>query len=172
MLVGAALGSVGGWLQLDQFRSPLLFVIALLAFTLAAREWGWIRFPIPERKLQTEKVWAHEFGFVGASALWGFHIGLTFMTRITYGGVWALAAASLALADPLYGAAIMSAYWLGRTLPVWLAPMLSWSGTDSSQLPNNILAAGWLYHRLAGFALVWSGGIAVLLAYERLIGRS
>jgi hypothetical protein len=95
-LVGAALGSVGAWLQLDRFRPPLLLGIALLAFALAAREWGWIKFPLPERKQQTEKVWADEFGFVGASALWGFHIGLTFTTRVTYGGVWALAAASLA----------------------------------------------------------------------------
>ena len=171
-LVGAALGSIGAWLQQGQQRWPVLFGVALLAFCLAAREWGWLKFPIPECKRQTEKVWAHEFGFVGASALWGFHIGLTFTTRVTYGGVWALAATSLALANPLYGAAVMSAYWLGRTLPVWLAPMLNWSGPDSSHMPEDIMAAGWLYHRLAGFALVFSGGIAVLLALEKLIGRS
>lgn len=171
-LVGAALGSVGAWLQRGQQRWPVLVGIALLAFVLAAREWGWIKFPIPERKLQTQKVWANEFGFVGASALWGFHIGLTFMTRVTYGGVWALSAVSLALADPLYGAIMMGTYWLGRTLPVWLAPMLNWSGSDSSHLPAEILGVNWLYHRLAGFALAWSGAIAVLLAFERLSGRS
>src|SRR5712692_6131038 len=73
-LVGAVIGSVGAWLQRGQQRWPVLFGVARLAFCLAAREWGWAKFPIPERKLQTEKVWAHEFGFVGASALWGFHI--------------------------------------------------------------------------------------------------
>jgi cytochrome c biogenesis protein CcdA len=170
-LVGAALGSVGAWLQRGQQRWPVLLGIALLAFGLAAREWGWINFPIPERKLQTEQVWAHEFGFVGASALWGFHIGLTFMTRVTYGGVWALATVTLALADPPYGAAVMLAYWLGRTLPVWLAPMLNWSGPDASQFPQDILAVGWLYHRLAGFGLIWSGGVVAWLAFERLSGR-
>lgn len=171
-LVGAALGSIGAWLQRGQHHWPVLFGVALLAFCLAAREWGWIKFRLPERKLQTEKVWAHEFGFVGASALWGFHIGLTFTTWVTYGGLWALVAVNVALADPLYGASVMLAFWLGRTLPVWLAPMLKWTGTNSTQLPDEIVASRWLYHRLSGFALAWSGGIAVLLALEILIGRS
>jgi len=170
-LVGAALGSVGAWLQRGQQRWPVFLVVALLAFSLAAREWGWIKFPIPQRQLQTEKVWAHEFGFVGASALWGFHIGLVFTTWVTYGGVWALAAVDLALGEPLYGATIMLAYWLGRALPVWLAPMLNWSGPDSSALSEDIMAARWLYHRLSGFALIWSGGIVMLMAMGRLIGR-
>jgi len=171
-LVGAALGSLGVWLQQGQQRWPVLFGVALLAFCLAAREWGWLKFPIPQRKRQTERVWAHEFGFVGASALWGFHIGLTFLTWVTYGGVWALAGACLALADPLYGATVMLAYWFGRTLPVWLAPMLNWSGSDGSQVSSDILSVPWLYHRLAGFGLVWSGGVVAWLAFEKLSGRS
>lgn len=170
-LVGAALGLVGAWLQRGQQRWPVLLGVALLAFSLAAREWGWIKFPIPQRRLQTEKVWAHEFGFIGASALWGFHIGLAFTTWVTYGGVWALAAVNIALGKPLYGAIVMLSYWLGRALPVWLAPMLNWSGPDSSSLPEDILAARWLYHRLSGFALMWLGGIMVLMALGILIGE-
>lgn len=170
-LMGATLGSVGAWLQRGQQRWSVLLGVALLAFSLAAREWGWIKFPIPQRQLQTEKGWAHEFGFVGASGLWGFHIGLAFTTRVTYGGFWALAAVDLALGKPLYGATVMLAYWLGRALPVWLAPMLNWSGPDSSSLLEDILAVGWLYHRLSGFALMWSGGIVVLIALGRLMGE-
>jgi cytochrome c biogenesis protein CcdA len=80
-------------------------------------------------------------------------------------------AVGLTLGNPLYGATLMVVYWLGRALPVWLAPMLNWSGQDSSSLSNEILAADWVYHRLAGLALMWSGGIAVLLAVEpRLTG--
>jgi cytochrome c biogenesis protein CcdA len=142
--------------------------VALLALVLAAREWGWIRFSLPERRRQTEKVWAHEFGFIGASALWGFHIGLGFATRVTYGGFWAFVALGLALGNPLYGATLMLVYWLGRALPLWLAPALNWSGSDSSHLPAEIFATDWLYHRLSGAALMWSGAIAVLLAMERL----
>src|SRR5438309_11330202 len=82
LVVGAALGSlwrrgfgrVGSWL------------VILVALTLMAREWGWITVPLPERKRQTQKVWAHEFGFVTASAMWGFDVGLGFGTHLTNGG--------------------------------------------------------------------------------------
>jgi cytochrome c biogenesis protein CcdA len=142
----------------------------LLAFVLAARDWDWISFPFPERRSQTEKSWAHEFGFVGASALWGFHIGLAFATRVTYGGFWALVALNVAIGRSSYGAILMIAYWFGRVLPVWLAPILNWSGPDSSGLVSEIAAASRLYHRLAGFASMWAAGIAVLAALEKLPG--
>ena len=77
----------------------------------------------------------------------------------------------MAFADPLYGGTLMLTYWLGRTLPVWLAPMLNWSGPDSSQLTADISAVSWLYHRLAGFGLVWSGVVVAWLAFEGLSGN-
>ncbi|PWT88614.1 MAG: hypothetical protein C5B54_10375 [Acidobacteria bacterium] len=169
-LVGTLLGLAGTRLQTGAWRWLLVMVAGILAFILAAREYGWIRFQIPERRRQTEKVWAHEFGFVGASALWGFHIGLGFATRVNYGGFWAIVAVIMALGSSRYGATLMLVYWLGRVLPVWLAPVLNWSGSDSSHLPGEILAADWVYHRLSAAALLWSGGIALLLATERLAG--
>jgi MFS family permease len=169
-LVGALLGVVGSWVQKMHWRWLPLLVAAVLAFALAAREWGWIRFSLPERRRQTEKAWAHEFGFVGASALWGFHIGLAFATRFTYGIFWSLAAVIVALGNPLFGVFLMSVYWIARTLPVWLAPRLNWSGPDSSGMAGEIMAASRLYHRLSGVGLMWSGGIAALLAVSRLAG--
>lgn len=169
--MGVLLGLAGAQLQTSgEWRRLPLLVAAILAFLLAAREWGWISFPIPERRRQTEKVWAHQFGFVGASALWGFDIGLAFATRVTYGGFWALVGVILALGSPLYGATLMLVYWLGRVLPVWLAPVLNWSGSDSSHLAVEILADGWVFRRLSGVALLWSGGIAVLLAMGKMSG--
>jgi hypothetical protein len=169
-LVGALLGLVGGWVQEMQWRWLPLLVAGVLSFVLAAREWGWISFSLPERRRQTEKIWAQEFGFVGASALWGFHIGLAFATRLTYGIFWSLAAVVLALGNPLFGAFLMSVYWAARALPVWLAPILSWSGPDSSRLSGEVVATSRLYQRLSGVGLMWSGGIAVLLAISKLAG--
>lgn len=160
-LVGAALGAVGGWLG---GGGAALYVTGLLCLSLAAREWGWISFRLPERRRQTEKFWAHEFGFVMASAMWGWHIGLGFATRVTYGGFWALVAVALALGDPFYGAVLMVVYWLGRTLPVWAAPALLASGADAIELPEKILEHRFVYRRITGFALVWSAVVAVLLA--------
>lgn len=145
-------------------RGIAFYLIGFLSLVLAAREWGWIRFRLPERKLQTEKVWVHEFGFVSASAMWGLHIGLGFATRVTYGGFWVLVAVALVLGEPLYGAAVMLAYWLGRALPVWVAPALIPSDSEAIELSDAIFEHRLVYHRVMGIALVWSAAVIVLLA--------
>lgn len=141
-----------------------LYVVALLSLILAAREWGWIKFRLPERKLQTEKVWVHQFGFVLASAMWGLHIGLGFATRITYGGFWLLVAAILALGDPSFGSMLMLSYWLGRVLPLWLAPVLLSSSDEVLDSTEAVFDHGFVYHRLVGIGLAWSAGLTILLA--------
>ncbi len=162
--VGAVIGTFGRALAGGAVTAPSLFFVAFLGLILAAREWGWMAFRLPERKLQTEKVWAHEFGFVTASAMWGLHIGLGFATRVTYGGFWVLVAVTLALGDPLYGALLMLVYWLGRTLPVWVAPALLAADADAIGLPEAIFGHRQVYHRVVGAALVWSAVVIVLLA--------
>ncbi len=141
------------------------YVISVLAVLLALREWGVIKFPLPELKLQTEKVFANNCGFVIASAMWGLHIGLGFATRITYGGFWVLVAVIVALGDPVYGAALMSTYWVGRSLSLWIAPLLIRRvGPPASELPEIIMANSYLYHRLVGLVLIWVAVIEVLAA--------
>ncbi len=163
-LVGMVLGTIGRWLGGEVPGATAFYLIGFLSLVLAAREWRWISFGLPERKRQTEKFWAHEFGFVMASAMWGLHIGLGFATRVTYGGFWILVAATLAVGDPLYGAVMMLLYWLGRALPVWVAPALLKSRSDAVELPEAILGHRQVFRRMVGFALVWSAVVAVLLA--------
>jgi len=162
-IVGLLLGAIGAVIGWSGAARIGLYVVGLLSLVLAAREWGWIKFRLPERKLQTEKVWAHQFGFVVASAMWGLHIGLGFATRVTYGGFWVLVAATLALGDPPFGAILMLSYWLGRALPLWLAPVLLKRDEvlDSSEA---VFDHGFVYHRLVGIALAWSAGLTILLA--------
>jgi len=162
-IVGLALGAVGRVIGLSSTGGIGLYLVALLSLILAAREWGWIKFRLPERKLQTEKVWAHQFGFVIASAMWGLHIGLGFATRVTYGGFWVLVAGILALGDPRFGAILMLSYWIGRALPLWLVPVLV-SSQEILDLSEAVFDHGFVYHRLAGIGLVWSAGVTILLA--------
>jgi cytochrome c biogenesis protein CcdA len=133
---------------------------------LTAKEWNILSFNLPERKRQTEKFWVHEFGFAGASLLWGLHIGLGFFTRITYGGFWALVAIALALGDPLFGAALMSAYWLGRVLSVWVAPLLLKPGASHVELTGAIMDQRKALHRISGAALILCSAITALLARQ------
>src|SRR5271170_319882 len=81
LFVGELLGWVGHLLRADRVR----WVIIPLALLLAIRGLGWVHFQLPERKRQTEKAWAHEFGFVMASAMWGFDVGLGLTTYIGNG---------------------------------------------------------------------------------------
>jgi cytochrome c biogenesis protein CcdA len=162
--MGTVLGTIGRWLGGEAAGGAAFYLVGLLGLLLAAREWGWIDFRLPERKLQTERLWVHEFGFVTASAMWGLHIGLGFATRVTYGGFWVLVAIALALGDPIYGAMLMLVYWLGRALPVWLAPALLKSGSDTNQLLDMVSDHRLVYHRTVGITLVWSAVVIVLLA--------
>lgn len=162
--VGFVLGSIGSVVPWQGTRAIGFYFIGLLGLLLAAREWGWINFNLPERKLQTEKTWVHSFGFVTASFMWGLHIGLGFATRITYGGFWVLVAVAVVLGDPFYGAILMLAYWIGRALPVWIAPSFMKSDAQAADLPEKIFAEGQVYHRVVGVALAWSVVVIVLLA--------
>jgi hypothetical protein len=167
-LVGVVLGTIGSALPWEGARVIAFYLIGILSLLLAAREWGWIDFRLPERKQQTEKVWVHSFGFVTASFMWGLHIGLGFATRITYGGFWILVAIAIVVGDPLYSTIIMLVYWTGRALPVWLAPRSVASDAEAADLPAKVFADGLVYHQVVGIALVWSAAVIALFAQPLL----
>jgi cytochrome c biogenesis protein CcdA len=160
--VGILLGQIGRWLGGN--TTTKLYVLSLVSLILAAREWGWMSFRLPERRCQTEKAWAHEFGFVIASAMWGFHIGLGFATWTTFGGFFVVVAFALVVANPMYGGVLMLVYWLGRSLPVWLAPGLLCSAPGTVLLTETIFRSRCIYHRIAGVVLAWSSGATMLVA--------
>jgi cytochrome c biogenesis protein CcdA len=163
--VGLVVGKAGSIIDIQAQHRIVFAFIGLLALVLATREWGWITFPLPQRKRQTEKVWADEYGFTVASAMWGFHIGLGFTTRITYGGFWILVAIMIAAAEPYYAVILMLSYWAGRILPVWFAPLLLGKAVNATELPEAIILARPVYRQIVGVALVWSAIISLLLAF-------
>jgi hypothetical protein len=164
VIMGAALGIIGKCVIGEAVRGPAFYITASIGLILAAKEWNVLRFNLPERKCQTEKFWVHEFGFVGASLLWGLHIGLGFFTRITYSGFWLLAAIALVSGDPLFGAGLMSAYWLGRVSSVWVAPLLLKPEAMHDELTDAIMNQRNVLHRISGAALIWCSAITALLA--------
>lgn len=89
----------------------------------AAREFGVVSVPLVQPKRQTNPCWKVR-GRPLAALLWGFDLGLVFTTWFTFAGPWILAALAFAIGEPKLGASIFVAYWLGRALPVWLAPLL------------------------------------------------
>ena len=159
-----ALVSLGGRLLPAGSRPVLLLALAAVGLVLAARDAGWLRFPLPQRLRQSEKTWYHEFGPVGASVLWGLHIGVGLHTRIRYGGYWLLVLLVFFAGDSAYGAAVFTAYWLGRTLPVWLAPVLG-PAVDTDLL--DLARDERIQLKVHTLGLLWTAG---LLAVQGFLG--
>lgn len=122
ILVGAVLGTSGRIVGTPRDASILWF-IAVVSLLCAAREARWLTFDVPQRHVQTEPRWAMEFGIVPGAAMWGFHIGLGVATRVSFSGFWVVVLTILVLREPLHGALLMSTYWLGRAMPVVIAPL-------------------------------------------------
>jgi len=120
--VGTIVANVGRLSGLEKNRASLV-ICGLLALALALREFGLLRFPIPEWRRQTVRTWAYNFGWTTACAMWGAHIGLGVLTVITYGGYWLLLAGVAVSASPTFGAVVMAGYWIGRVVGFWLVPV-------------------------------------------------
>lgn len=160
-LTGAALGFVGRLAGARPGGGPALYALALFALLLAAREWRLLSFPLPRPLRQTEKFWAHDFGMVTAASMWGFHIGLGFVTQVRHGGFWALAAAGVAFGDPGYGALLLVAYWTGRALSVWIAPLvLTPEGLEPEHMTDLVRLDADTHRHFQAATLLWSAAVA------------
>jgi hypothetical protein len=146
---------------LNNFYAP--YAITILAAVLSARELGWVRFPLPQLKRQTEKCFAHEFGFLWASGMWGAHIGFGMTTRVTHGGYWVLVAACLLNGNCVFGMSLMICYWVGRALPLWVAPLLQ-AKHRSQDLLEEVIIMRPFHSRLAGLTLGCTTGLLALLS--------
>lgn len=162
-LVGAILGILGSLFRLRHILPGLLWAVAGLASLMAAREFGVVQFYCPEPKRQTHKLWANEFGFPWASAMWGFHIGASFATRMTFGGFWILVLMAMLWGSAPSAAALMLSYWIGRCGSLWLAPVMIQDGCDAK--PSELVSADApRFHRVAGYGLLWSAVVVMLFA--------
>lgn len=144
----------------------LIGLVIVSSVILCARTVGLLPFPIPQCNRQTEKVWAHQFGIVIAAAMWGLHIGVGFLTRITYGGLWILVLAILAIGETRFAVGLMLAYWCGRVLPVLFAP-LAWDHGDIRALLDDATFATTSYRRANAVALLWMMSLGWVLLRTR-----
>ncbi len=163
VLVGALLGALGGWLMPGQGGRLGILVAIAVALLATARELGWIAVPLPQFQRQTNDVWAKLFPSTLTAALWGFDVGLVFTTWFTLAGVWLLVVVAILTGEPVFGAALFAVYWLGRALPVWLAPWLLEDANATPQLLDGIAEQQRLFERIHAVALVWAVGVLLAL---------
>ena len=156
IFVGAGIGWAGRlFVPLQNGRWGLLIamVVAILALI---RELNWIAIPLPQLGRQTKDYWAKRYpGFV-VSTLWGFDLGLVFTTWLTFSGVWVIVVMAFFYGEPTYGLILFLAYWLGRVLSVWLAPLLMVDASATPQLMENIHNHYQFFQRVHVLGLIWS----------------
>lgn len=161
--VGAGLGALGGAIEAalpaESSRVVAVVLVATVAAGALARELGLLRLPLPQLRRQTGGTWARALGQPAASLLWGFDLGLTFTTWLTYSGAWLVAVLAFATGGPAFGAAVLMSYWLGRALSVWFAPLLLTRPGSIVELVAEIDRERPFLHRLH---VIGIGAIAVL----------
>lgn len=136
--VGASIGLLTHWSQAaSHWFVPASVVIALV---MIGHQMKVLAFPLPQVHRQTLKNWAHEYGFVVAAGMWGSHIGLGVATVVAHGGIYVLTALALAL-GPVAGATIFVSFWIGRALPICLAPLFVSDSRFAGRLLEDIDSA-------------------------------
>ena len=155
-IVGSAIGLLGWLVALLIPPLFILVVAALVGLAMLLREFGILHFSPPQCDEQTHKTWMREFGPGTVATMWGAHIGLALATVITHGGLYPIliVAGGLGLGG---GAAVLVAFWLGRVIPLWLAPYL-YEGADGLVLSDSLQQAAPTFDTVARL------GIAVLCA--------
>lgn len=141
--VGLVLGAIGGALPVSLAGVTGIAVAITVASLAMARETGVRRIPLPQVRRATPGGWARTLSGPIVPALWGFDLGLFFTTFFTFAGAWLLVALAVFSGAPSFGAALFLAYWGGRALSIWLAPLFLPDGSATSQM----MSAFVLQHR-------------------------
>jgi hypothetical protein len=161
-LVGLGLGAIG--YPLASLTTNLWGPVGIAtALALLVRELGWVRFPLPQAHRQTDDRWAKIFPSVAAAGLWGFDIGLTLSTWMTFSGAWLLIVLAIVSGSPSTGALLLGSYWLGRALSVWIVPAVLPGMTAAPQVIGRVLASRPSLRRIHLAGLAW---IALALAWQ------
>jgi hypothetical protein len=165
--VGAIIG-VCAWIVISSnaARFASFAFAAALASILALRELGAFAFQLPQVHRQTNKLWALDYGFVPGAAMWGAHIGLGFATVIRHGGLFAIGAAAFCVGS-WSAVALVTAFWIGRTLPLWISPSLTSNHADGGELMDLVRKDAAPYRHCAAAGLLCAT-LALLVLASRI----
>lgn len=157
-LVGLTLGALGSALGVASIPAAGIMAAALVAIVAAARELGVSAIPLLQARRATPGEWARNLNGALVPALWGFDLGLCFTTYFTFAGPWLLVTLAVVAGSPIFGAALFLAYWAGRVLSVWLAPLLLPDASSTPQLVTTLVGAK------RSFQLVHVAGLCAMAA--------
>ena len=129
-LVGLVAGTLGMVLGAP-WGTGRWIAVAAAALVYALREAFDLPVPVPDRHKQVPQWWRSFYSPPVTAILYGFGLGIGYLTYLSYGTYFVVTIAAFVSGDPLIGAAISAPFGLGRALSVVLANRKT--GTDDRQ---------------------------------------
>jgi hypothetical protein len=164
-LVGAAAGTIGILLRAPWGTGGLI-AIAVAAGLYAFKELSGFPIPVPDRHKQVPLWWRTFYSPTVAGMLYGFGIGVGYLTYLSYGTYFVVTIGAVTTGDPLLGAALTAPFGFGRGLSVAIANLKA----SSAEKPSGIDAVDALsetrWPRLANAAVL---GLVVILGMTALL---
>jgi hypothetical protein len=132
-VVGAAAGALGMLLGAPWGTGGFI-AVAVAAALYAFRELSGVPIPVPDRHKQVPLWWRTFYSPPVAGMLYGFGIGLGYLTYLSFGTYFVVTIAAGATGDVFLGAALTAPFGFGRGLSVALANLRA----GSSDRPSGI----------------------------------
>jgi hypothetical protein len=118
----ALLGAVLGWVGHGLPTTWTMTLLGVLALVGAARDFGLLRIPLPQRRGQVPESWRRHLPVMIWAPAYGVMLGLGVLTFQVVSTFWVVAGASIALGTPSTAAACFALFGLGRVLMVIVPP--------------------------------------------------
>ena len=153
------MGILGHWVSVGSSAWIARVVVVSVGTVALVHELGGNRIPLPQLRRQTYGSWARQLPGPMAVALWGFDLGATFSTWLTFAGIWVLTVGVVISGDSRGGAAVFLSYWLGRALSVWITPVLLGSASATSELLRRVTQETRALQLVHAVGIVWATAI-------------
>jgi len=118
--VGAVAGGIG-WLLGAPWGTGGFIAVAIAAGVYAFRELSGVPIPVPDRHKQVPLWWRTFYSAPVAGMLYGFGIGVGYLTYLSFGTYFVVTIAAATSGDVLLGAALTAPFGFGRGLSVAVA---------------------------------------------------
>lgn len=120
VVLGGALGLAGQALGLQGTLAYALPVFAVLLVLYGAHQFGFVRVPYPQRRCQVPHDARQRFPKWVIGLLYGFSLGLNYLTYVQTPLLYAVTGAALFSGSPAFAVGIFLIFNLGRFLPLTL----------------------------------------------------
>lgn len=164
--IGGLLGCIGAILRAKAPQlvgsSSVLLITGAIATLYSFRESGLLKVPAPKLSRQVFSRWRLTLAPRKAAILYGLELGVGFTTYVTATTFYVVSLWALLVGSPLLGAFGMTAFGVGRALPLWLLSRRVTDTEERIQLSTALDRWKPVIHIVNGVALGFAGGCFIV----------